>query len=163
VRFYDAEVGRFTQRDMLLDDSLAAYVYAGARPVVLADPDGRQVVYPTIVASPSCNSEPYAAFAIQQAQSLVNAIVNALSLTRCSPTLTVYCYNKTRACLRIGTYRECRKAFPGSNHMHINFAPFCPDAKCLILHELIHACGLTGHAGHRRLKVPGCRGTADFG
>jgi uncharacterized protein RhaS with RHS repeats len=43
VRFYDAEVGRFTQVDPA-GDGLNWYTYAADRPVVSVDPDGRRSI-----------------------------------------------------------------------------------------------------------------------
>jgi hypothetical protein len=40
VRFYDAEVGRFTQRDPLALDIIADTVYANDNPIGNVDPDG---------------------------------------------------------------------------------------------------------------------------
>ncbi len=44
VRFYDPQVGRFTQRDPIRNESLVAYGYVGNKPLVLIDPDGHKAI-----------------------------------------------------------------------------------------------------------------------
>ncbi|MGB9619695.1 MAG: RHS repeat domain-containing protein [Armatimonadota bacterium] len=48
VRFYDPEVGRFTQRDPMQNDH-APYTYAGDEPTRLVDPQGTFPVVPVII------------------------------------------------------------------------------------------------------------------
>jgi len=42
VRFYDPEVGRFTQMDVLATDTVADMSYAALNPLSVTDPDGRK-------------------------------------------------------------------------------------------------------------------------
>lgn len=42
VRFYDPQVGRFTQRDDIRDDLISAYLYVWDRPLMSVDPTGLQ-------------------------------------------------------------------------------------------------------------------------
>jgi RHS repeat-associated protein len=159
VRFYDSEVGRFTQRDELIDELHGRYSYCKSRTTRLADPDGRQeITYPKLVGSESCRNFLGAELFIREAQKYVEAIVDTLLLMRCPPTITVYCYRKDR-CWFFWENRECGKSVPNSGsgaHMHINWAPQCSSPKCLILHEMVHTCGVTGHNWHGKVTIPGC-------
>jgi RHS repeat-associated protein len=47
VRFYDAEVGRFTQADVVRQLDSSSYSYAACSPPAEVDPDGRRAVAPS--------------------------------------------------------------------------------------------------------------------
>jgi len=53
VRFYDPEIGRFTQRDPVASHSVAAYAYCADRPARAVDPSGLAVSV-----NNSCNADP---------------------------------------------------------------------------------------------------------
>jgi len=112
------------------------------------DPAGL-TTYPKLKAHKSCKCYNGFSTFLHEAERYVQQIVDKLSLGRCRPVIEIKCYNKKDT-------KECGKAYLGDNHMHINMAPQCSNPKCLILHELIHACGMAGHGGHKRIEIPGC-------
>ena len=55
VRFYDPEVGRFTQRDAIHTDTVSEYLYVKNMPTVGMDPSGK-IGFLACMASPACRS-----------------------------------------------------------------------------------------------------------
>ena len=160
ARFYEGKIGLFKQTDSVSDLYLSTYVYAKNRPTRVVDPDGRQaLVYPKLVPSPSCGEVCGGGHAITMAQKYVEQIVDELSLGRCPPTITVNCF-ENRRCSHKGRV-ECGKSLPNSGSgasMKINFAPPCADPMCLILHELVHTCGMTAHGWYGTIRIAPCGG-----
>ena len=160
ARFYEGKIGLFKQTDSVSDLYFSTYVYAKNRPTRVVDPDGRQaLVYPKLVPSPSCGEVCGGGHAITMAQKYVEQIVDELSLGRCPPTITVNCF-ENRRCSHKGRV-ECGKSLPNSGSgasMKINFAPPCADPMCLILHELVHTCGMTAHGWYGTIRIAPCGG-----
>jgi len=130
VRFYDAAVGRFTQRDPLAIDEVADTVYADANPTALADPLGKKCHR---VDAHHCGN--YIGKCLQQLQKCLPCITKSKAIKRgmdrtkewyvCDPwpghdNGNTYCGVFRRRC-RINIFRN-------------------PSTGCdTVLHELLHA------------------------
>ncbi|MEN6370822.1 MAG: RHS repeat-associated core domain-containing protein [Armatimonadota bacterium] len=57
VRYYDNEIGRFTQKDSIYDDTMSLYVYANSSPQSWVDADGRSAEKPKAKKPPKTTIE----------------------------------------------------------------------------------------------------------
>jgi RHS repeat-associated protein len=169
IRYFSPGLGQFLQRDSIKMAGFSDYSYGRNSPMRLSDPTGLQaLIYPVFEMGGRCSDPdhaPGAAAEIALAQTYVKYVVQKLGLTRCPSRMKVHCYKKMKCTFSRRMNRECGRAgwHSGWNHMHVNFAPQCSRAMCIILHEMIHNCtGSTdGHKLHGQIGIPTCG--ADFG
>jgi len=162
VRFYDSEIGRFGQRDLLNYEGWNAFVYGIATPTSRVDPTGMKdedtTTLPTLVKDRSCDCLGYGPLIdamIRAANRHLKRLITEFSLEKCPATVVVKCKEDC------GT-EVCGFAIPYTGKMTINLAPQCSSAKCLILHELFHACGVPGHLWKGQIRIPGCGENTGF-
>ena len=164
VRYFSPELGQFLQRDSFKMAGFSDYSYGRNSPTRFSDPTGLQaLIYPVFEMGGRCSDPhhaPGAAWEIAVAQSYVKYVVQKLGLTRCPARMKVHCYKKIKCKFTRRMNSECGSAgwHSGWNHMHVNFAPQCSRAMCIILHEMIHNCtGSTdGHKLHGQIGIPTC-------
>jgi len=164
VRFYDASAARFAERDQIKVAGSSEYWYGIGCPTRMTDPSGRQALtYPVFEAGSRCSDPdhgPNAARHIAIAQRYVKWLVQKLGLKTCPAKMKVHCYMKIKCTFSRRQNRECGRAgwHSGWDHMHVNFAPQCSNAYCIILHEMIHNCtgASEGHKLHGQVGIPGC-------
>jgi len=157
VRFYDPDIGRFTQRDAIRSPRLS-YAYANDQPSIRIDPSG---LYPTLVVGASCakigrDSETKAG--IHQIPKAVwdeiDRQYTSAGMATCNNTITVECSKDLGKC---GKSTVCGQKGAGSSFV-ISYFRECPLPKCIMLHEAIHVCMGTsiGTARWPVIVIPGC-------
>ena len=154
VRFYDPQVGRFGQRDALARPEVSQYCYAADHPSREGTYD---ITVPDFVKDASCDKIGYGGYinwAIQVAKRYAKRILMELSLYLCPDKIVVKCKKdcKSRVCGMLES----------PTRIMINLGPQCSSAKCLILHEMIHACIKPGHLWKGTVWIPGCGSNTDF-
>ena len=162
VRFYDPGVGRFGQVDLIRKRGRSAYVYSSDLPTAKSDPlgleDSRGGKRPPIFFEPdkNCNiCQPYLAQSIAGGVTRYASEVMDEYGLKCPKTITIKCKPCDKGTGPSGSSRP---------HSHyINLKCTDPPQKgawplyCVILHELTHACGRTGHPKDLTdYETPGC-------
>jgi RHS repeat-associated protein len=158
VRFDNPQIGRFTQRDRIKSYMVADYVYASDRPIRRTDPLGLQDdeegnVFEPPILQPDKNcvglANQYKTF-----YKYAKGIAMKLELN-CPYKLPLHCHKFCKV------NEWCHYGGSGTKHgIHIYYPcnigsnPVYPY--CMMLHEMIHACGKLGHAWMDDLAVPGC-------
>ncbi len=159
VRFYDAEIGSFEQRDSLTRERLSPYLYADADPTMLADPSG---LSPSLKWDTTCTDQMgnrwliFTERLIKQYIPLVDEQYPGAALSTCDVIVNIKCSRKTVSRTETG------KPICGatvSRNIKISTSPECAYEYCTILHELIHACaGIAANANAcwGFIIIPGC-------
>jgi len=144
VRFYDPEIGRFTQRDRIESAGHASYDYARGRPLVKGDPSGR---FPTFSLGPSCRQIkdwPALWEKIQQLFSWMetNGGEAGDALRGCEATIPTQCW--VGHCDR--EKGLCGQSDENTGAIKVSLeGSGCPPPECIFVHEAVHICGLRYH------------------
>ncbi|MDH7602577.1 MAG: RHS repeat-associated core domain-containing protein [Armatimonadota bacterium] len=152
VRFYDPEVGRFTQRDAFPADSEASYAYVRNKPTALTDPKG---LFPTF--SPGATCDAAAQSAARWANTMIREVAKQFStaaIDTCNVQINVRCIEKLGGCW---PFPKWCGIWSGGRNIVVSDHPSCPWIGCLMLHEAIHVC--TGIAKPRSwpwINIRGC-------
>jgi RHS repeat-associated protein len=144
VRFYDAQVGRFTQRDPVPFERQSDYSYVFERPLTLRDATGR---FPTLTLGASCKNQ---VSNIADLVAWVNAAMRKYlrldngglaQVENCNKSIMIQCWmgfcNRQKGL--------CGQGNPLSSIVRASWDKNCPPPYCTILHEIVHSCGMLGH------------------
>jgi len=143
VRYYDAGLGRFTQRDKVGSHNWSSYIYALNRPNLKIDPLG---LYPQAHAWKSCRNQ------ITNIKDIIDWINNKASdvdIWQLLPAWPQYTGQIGVQCWKgycPHQNRPCGFAHLVSGYVEVSFKKECPPLACLILHEMVHV--VSGRLGH---------------